>query len=198
MEASFQGKMGSLARLGVDPTTISNIASALAIQRATTPPNAFEYRPRAKAHAALESAATENRRGSAIAPELRGQAHVAAWNFRNNAPSPTPGAAIDHVLVNQATAAWRAGIPLDQAISPDRWRAADKAPLQRVGKNLANEYYDALEPWAYTPTDANLAAAMAMLEHAHTFDGLTDGLINDPWAGLRVRNLATQPGDPFA
>ena len=36
------------------------------------------------------------------------------------------------------------------------------------------------------------------VEHAHDFDGLTDALVNDPWSGLRMRNLTSQQGDPFA
>ncbi|WP_433683196.1 hypothetical protein [Nocardia sp. CA-119907] len=195
MDASYQGKMGSLTRLGVDPTTIANMASAHAIQKATTPPNLFEYMPRAKAHAALESAvSTDGRSTGEIAPQLRGQAHAAADNFRNNAPRPAPGAVIDDDLVAAATAAWQANVPLDQAISTDRWEAANKATLQQIGKDLADDYVAALEPWVDTPSDQNLARARAMAEHAYTFDGITDLLVNDPWAGMRVRNLPPQQG----
>ncbi|WP_433732463.1 hypothetical protein ACQP0C_09280 [Nocardia sp. CA-129566] len=196
MDASYQGKMGSMNRLGVDERTTGNIASVHAIQKASRTPNPFEFAPRASAHAALAAAA--NRRGSAIAPELAGQAHVAAYNFRNNAPMPAPNAAIDHVLVNDVRAAIQNNQALDAAIGPNRWSTADKATLQHIGRSLASDYFDSVHTWAYDMTDQNLAAAMTRLEHANMFDGLTDGLVNDPWAGMRMRNLSIQPGDPFA
>ncbi|WP_063041288.1 hypothetical protein [Nocardia pseudovaccinii] len=196
MDASYQGKMGSLTRLDLDAKKIGNIAAVHSIQKASTPPNPFEFAPRAKAQAALQAAV--NRPGSAIAPELAGQAHVAAYNFRNNAPVAAPNAAIDHGLVNDVTAAIQNNQALDTAIDPDRWSTADKATLQHIGRNLASDYFDAVHTWAYDSTDQNLAAAMTRLEHAHMFDGLTDGLVNDPWGGLRMRNLSIQPDDPFA
>ncbi|MFX0575452.1 hypothetical protein [Nocardia nepalensis] len=202
MDASYQGKMGSLARQHVDRRTIGNIASVHAIQKASKTPNPFEFAPRASAHAALQAAV--NRRTepgqprSAIANELAGQAHVAAYNFRNNAPRPAPNAAIDERLVTDVETAILNNQALDTAIHPDRWANADRVTLQHIGRSLASDYYESVNTWARDQTDANLAAAVTRLEHANTFDGLTDGLVNDPWSGLRMRNLSIQPDDPFA
>jgi len=196
MDASYQGKMGSMNRLDVDERTVGNIASVHAIQKASTTPNPYEFAPRAKAQAAL--AAAVNRPGSAITEELAGQAHVAVYNFRNNAPRPAPNAPVDQVLINDVNRAIAQNQALDVAIDPARWQDADKATLQQIGRNLATDAYEAVNTWAFDLTDQNLAAAAASLEHAHKFDGLTDGLLNDPWGGLRMRNLSIQPGDPFA
>ncbi|MET8874216.1 hypothetical protein [Nocardia sp. NPDC004604] len=196
MDASYQGKMGSMNRLGVDARTLGNIASVHSIQKATTPPNQYEYAPRAKAQAALQAAI--NRPGAAITPELAGHAHAATYNFRNNAPRPAPNVPVDPVLIRDVNTAIAQGRSLDEAIAPERWADADKATLQQIGTNLATNAYEAVNTWAYDLTDQNLAAAAAMFEHAHTFDGITDGLLNDPWGGLRMRNLSIQPDDPFA
>ncbi|MEV4126220.1 hypothetical protein [Nocardia sp. NPDC049707] len=195
MGASSTAIAGSLDRLSVDKDRRGRIESAIAIQKATAPPNTFEFAPRAKAEAALQAAI--NRPGSGMAKELAGQAHVAADNFRNNAPRPMPNARIDTQFVDHVMDAVKRGESLD-TISPDLWSRADKATLQHIGTNLASDYFDAVHKWAYDMNDANQAAAMTKMEHARMFDGLTDGLVNDPWGGLRMRNLNVQPDDPFA
>ncbi|MEV6134469.1 hypothetical protein AB0L63_00045 [Nocardia sp. NPDC051990] len=195
MGAGSSNIIGSLTRLGLDKDRIGRIQSAIAIQKATTPPNAFEFAPRAKAEAALHAAA--NRPGSGMAKELAGQAHVAADNFKNNVPRPIPNALVDDDFVKHVDRVVRSGQSLD-TIGPDVWSRADKATLQKVGQNLAEDYFKSVDKWAYNMTDENLAEAMTKMEHARMFDGLTDGLVNDPWSGLRMRNLNIQPDDPFA